>query len=387
MKRLAFFITHPTQYHSPWFRALANRPELEIHVYYGCLPNAEQQGTGFGVNFQWDIPLLDGYPNTILENTGTGSISTFNGVDAPAIERVIGQGRYDAWVINGWRTRGEWRAIKAAYRAGAPMFIRGDSTLLDRRSMPRRLAKHFLHRRWIPRFACYYTVGRLNEEYYKHYGADSNRFVPVRHFVDNDAFSSADPTAVERMKRVWQTGNEPLILLFAGKFIPKKQPMDAIRAVEESLRAGANVKLVMVGDGPLRAECESYAMSKRLPVTFAGFLNQQAMPAAYAAADVLVVPSVRDETWGLVVNEAMAAGTPAIVSDMVGCAPDLVICDKTGSIFPAGDVARLSGLITTYAADPHRAEREGKQAALRIQDYSLRAAVENTIKGAELFAA
>ena len=390
MKRVAFYMTHPTQYHSPWFRGLAESGRIDIHVYYGSLPNAEQQGAGFGVQFEWDVPLLDGYPNTVLHNIGSGSITDFSGIDAPEIERTIAQGEWDAWIINGWRTRGEWRAIEACYRKGVPMFIRGDSTLLDRRPLHKRVAKHFLYRRWIPRFACYLTVGKLNELYYEHYGADRSRFVPVRHYVDNELFARMaeegrrDSAA---LRHSWKIRDGALTLLFAGKFIAKKQPMDAIRAVEDATASGSSVHLVMVGDGPLRAECESYASSRGLPVTFAGFFNQQAMPNAYAAADILVMPSTHDETWGLVVNEAMASGIPAIVSDKVGCAPDLVIDGQTGSVFPAGDWRSLARLVSEYASDPVRAKRQGMAAREHIGGYSLDAAVDNTITAAERFAA
>jgi glycosyltransferase involved in cell wall biosynthesis len=388
MKRVAFYMTHPTQYHTPWFRALAESRKIDIHVYYGSRPNAEEQGAGFGVQFEWDVPLLEGYPNTVLRNVGSGSITDFNGIDAPEIERVIAETDYDAWVINGWRTRGEWRAITACFRRRVPMFIRGDSVLLHQRPLATRIAKHFVYRRWIPRFACYLTVGRLNERYYEHYGADRRRFVPVRHFVDNDLFARVAEqgrSAAVALRKTWNVRDGALTLLFAGKFVDGKQPMDAIRAVEEASNAGANVHLVMVGDGPLRAESESYSSSRNLPVTFAGFLNQTAMPAAYAASDILVLPS-RSETWGLVVNEAMASGIPAIVSDQVGCAPDLVIPGESGSVFPAKDHHALARLIVEYATDRKRVKAEGKNANVRIRSYSLDAAVANTIVAAESFA-
>ena len=388
MKRLAFYMTHPTQYHTPWFRALAESGKVDMHVYYGSVPNAEQQGAGFGVHFEWDVPLLAGYPNTVLANTGTGSIIDFNGIDAPEIESAIANERFDAWVINGWRTRGEWRAIRACYSNMVPMFVRGDSTLLEQRTLVKRIAKSLLHSRWIPRFACYLTVGELNEQYYQFYGADPARFVPVRHFVDNELFarlaaeSRRDSAA---LRQSWKIEDGALTLLFAGKFVDGKQPMDAIRAVEQASASGANVHLVMVGDGPLRAECEAYAEARQLPVTFAGFLNQKAMPTAYGASDILVMPS-RNETWGLVVNEAMASGIPAIVSDKVGCAPDLVV-HGAGSVFPAMDVDALARVIMEYASDRERLGRESAKATARIQDYSLKAAVDNTIEAAEKFAA
>ena len=86
------------------------------------------------------------------------------------------------------------------------------------------------------------------------------------------------------------------------------------------------------------------AKTYSLPTTFVGFVNQTRMPEVYAVSDILVLPSY-SETWGLVVNEAFACGLPAIVSDRVGCAPDLVMDGLTGSTVPAGDVGRLADAI------------------------------------------
>jgi glycosyltransferase involved in cell wall biosynthesis len=388
MKRIAFMMTHPTQYHSPWFRALAARPEIDIHVYYGMTPSADQQGAGFGVGFEWDVPLLDGYPHTILRNTGSGSLTDFGGVDTPEINDIVRSNKFDAWVINGWRTRAEWRAIESCWDAKVPMFIRGDSTLVTPRSVVKRTIKWVLYRRWVPRFSCYLTVGTLNEQYYVHYGADRQRFVPVRHFVDNDWFaqkSDAARASAAGQRRAWGIPDEKLVLLFAGKFTNDKQPMDAVRAIDKIRQARDDVHLVMVGDGPFRAECEAFAASRQLPVTFAGFFNQARMPNAYASADVLVVPSI-SETWGLVVNEAMASGIPAIVSSRVGCAPDLVSPGVTGSVFPSGDIDAFARAIGEYASDRALAVRQGEAARTRIQEYSLESAVRGTIRAAESFA-
>ncbi len=85
-----------------------------------------------------------------------------------------------------------------------------------------------------------------------------------------------------------------------------------------------------------------------MPLHVAGFQNQTELPAWYAAADVLVLPSDGGETWGLVVNEALACGTPAVVSDAVGCAPDLALDrdpGRTGAVFAVGDPAALADAV------------------------------------------
>ena len=224
-------MTHPTQYHSPWFRALAARPEISIHVYYGLQPNAEMQGKDFGVGFEWDVPLLDGYPNSFLKNVAAKAGWGFHNVDTPELGDLIPRRDFDTWVINGWTTKSEWLAIRTGWKSGIPMMVRGDSTLIDHRSLGKRVLKRLVLGRWIPRFSRYLTVGKLNEQYYEHFGAQRGRFVPVRHFVDNDWFEGRAKIERDRrqvLRTQWGIDEDALVFLFVGKFMEKKRPVDAV---------------------------------------------------------------------------------------------------------------------------------------------------------------
>ncbi len=383
MPRAAFLMTHPTQYHSPWFRALAARPEISMHVYYCVQPSAALQGKDFGLNFEWDVPLLEGYPHSTLTNVAKKPGWGYADIDTPELGDLISTSDYNTWIINGWTTKSEWLAIRTLARSKIPMMVRGDSTLTDARPFSTRIAKRVILGRWIPRFDRYLTVGKLNEEYYEHYGADRSRFIPVRHFVDNEWFASA--VGKERLRRTeirraWNIDDNALVFLFAGKLMRKKKPVDAVRALARVRSSSRRVHLLIAGEGELKEECSAVASELGVSVTFAGFLNQSRMPEAYAAADVLVLPSAYQETWGLVVNEAMAAGLPAIVSDKVGCAPDLIIPGETGEIFPAEDLDAFALRLQKYADSSDEARRQGARAVQHISGYSLEAATENTVR-------
>ena len=125
----------------------------------------------------------------------------------------------------------------------------------------------------------------------------------------------------------------------------------------------------MVGDGDLRQKCETYVQTHQLPVQFAGFLNQLEIIEAYVAADCLVLPSDAGETWGLVVNEAMACGLPAIVSDEVGCHRDLIQPDVTGWCYPQGNIPQLADRLSALAshARPH-IQQIGQQAKTLVEN-------------------
>jgi glycosyltransferase involved in cell wall biosynthesis len=119
-------------------------------------------------------------------------------------------------------------------------------------------------------------------------------------------------------------------------------------------------------------------------VTFTGFLNQSEIARAYVAADLLVLPSDAGETWGLVVNEAMACGRPAIVSDLVGCGPDLVVEGETGWRFPCGNVEALAAALARAAADAPRLVAMGAAAQRRVLSaYSVERAVAGTLAACE----
>ena len=117
--------------------------------------------------------------------------------------------------------------------------------------------------------------------------------------------------------------------------------------------------------------------------SFAGFLNQSELPAAYTAADVLVLPSDGGETWGLVVNEAMACGLPAIVSDAVGCAPDLIEEGKTGFTHPMGDSAALAQCLMRLAEMRRHNIDFSTALSQKLIKYSVKAAVEGALEAAE----
>ena len=175
---------------------------------------------------------------------------------------------------------------------------------------------------------------------------------------------------------VWGLTPGQTVFLFAGKFIEKKRPRDFVRAIQQASKRNPAIAGLMVGDGPLRIECEQLVDRFHLPVRFAGFLNQSQIVSSYLAADALVLPSNGEETWGMVINEGMTCGRPCLVSDRVGCGPDLVQSGKTGFIFPLGDVNALTSQMVECAARPEHLAAMGRDAQLRMADYSVAVATD-----------
>jgi glycosyltransferase involved in cell wall biosynthesis len=136
-------------------------------------------------------------------------------------------------------------------------------------------------------------------------------------------------------------GLEPEIplVLFAAKLQSWKRPVDVVMAMDQLEHPAS---LIVIGDGILRPDMEELACERQW-MRMLGFVNQGEIAEWYGAADLFVLPSDR-EPWGLAVNEAMAAGAVPIVSDTVGCGPDLVTRD-VGWIFPTGDIGTLARAI------------------------------------------
>jgi glycosyltransferase involved in cell wall biosynthesis len=138
--------------------------------------------------------------------------------------------------------------------------------------------------------------------------------------------------------------------------------------------------LLFVGDGEERRRLEERV--RRLgwrSVLFLGFKNQSELPRYYDLCDVFVLPSEK-EPWGLVVNEAMNAAKPVVVSDRVGCAPDLVRDGVNGFVFPAGDIGALAERLRRLTEDPELARRMGEESLRIIDKWNFDADVQGLLE-------
>jgi glycosyltransferase involved in cell wall biosynthesis len=235
-------------------------------------------------------------------------------------------------------------------------------------------------------------VGSANARWYHSHGMGDEHLIGSPHFVDNSLF--AHQSAQERQHRSelrarWGIPEESYCFLFAGKLQDKKRPFDLLAAMESLTTshgdgAALRIHLLIVGTGRLEEDCRRRVAELQLPVSFGGFLNQSEIAAAYAATDCLVLPSDHGETWGLVVNEAMACGLPAVVSDLVGCAEDLVMEGTTGLKFACGDIQGLTDCLRTMAADPAASKRMGEAARQRVEELFTIEAAATGIREATL---
>jgi glycosyltransferase involved in cell wall biosynthesis len=376
MLRLGILTSHPIQYQVPIFRALAASLDVEVLFSHQQSPR-EQAEAGFNTEFTWDGDLLAGYRSHFLENVARSpGVDHFSGCDNPQLYRIIQRSKFDAFFLTGWNLKSHWQAVFACKRFGTPIIVRGDSHLHTTRSLLRKIIKMPSYRVGLRLFDAFLFVGHWNKEYLVHYGVPDRRMFFAPHCIDSEYFRSAAESA--RSKK--NTLREELgisanshVVLFVGRFVQRKGADDLIEALARIEQS--DVTLMMVGSGDLDGRYRALAKQLKIRTHFAGFVNQRRLPEYYSAADILVVPSLRDETWGLVVNEAMATGLPAVVSDRVGCGPDLIDDERIGFRYPAGDVDALAAAIDQMLKRA-RCARTSRLIAEKVRGYSIGQNVE-----------
>lgn len=382
MIRLAIVTTHPIQYYAPWFRHIAETTSVDLRVFYlWDFGVAGRTDPTFGVKVTWDVPLLEGYEHEFVPNLSRyPGTQNFRGIDNPILPARLTAFGPDAVLCLGYNFATIVRLLRVWDRRRSPLLLRGDSHRLIPPTGPKGWVKRHLLRQVFRRFAGCLYVGQANREYYRIHGVPDDKLFFCPHSVDNDRFTAARPQAevdAVEWKRSLGIPNGRRVVLFAGKFEPKKRPLDLLEAFRRA--AVADTALLFVGNGELEGQLRQGAAGLT-NVFFAPFQNQSTMPRTYAVADLFVLPSFGlSETWGLAVNESMCLGRPAVVSSHVGCGPDLIESGTNGAIFPAGDIDALAGCLRAAQADPATVGRWGRAAAERVKDYSYRQATDGLL--------
>lgn len=371
--KLVVFVSHPIQHFTQWFQEISQILDGELTVCYASRHGiVESYDPEFAESFSWDTDLLSGYRavfhgRNLLANPGDGFLS----IAYADLDEFFEREKPDAVLLLGWQFIGYWMCALAANRHGIPYFVRGESNLLRQGSA----LKWWVKKQTIGRLcrgaeACL-AIGQRNADLYRSYGVSEQRIFNIPYFVDNDYFRTIQPTRE----------NDETVFVFVGKLIEKKHPDHLLAAwlqLSESERS--NSRLLFVGSGELEERLRTSA-AEESNVEFVGFANRSELPALYARSDVLVLPSDQGETWGLVVNEALASGLAVLVSDKVGSAPDLVEPGVTGFTFEFGNIKQLSALLSKMVRENLATYSESSPQ--KVEDISPVAAAKQTVAAIE----
>jgi glycosyltransferase involved in cell wall biosynthesis len=392
---VAYLVSHPIQYQAPLLRRIAREPAIDLTVFFGSDFSIKgYKDEGFGVEMKWDVPLLEGYRYEFLpslrDNGTEGLLSPIStGIASRLRGRVGGvTGEpFDLLWVHGYATANQLHGILAAKSLGIPVLVRSDSSLRDRpRGALKLAAKSAFFSVLRSLIDGVLVTGSLNEQYWRHYmGPDFPLFL-LPYAVDNAWFQQqCHAASLHRgaFQAEWNLEPGRPVILFASKLQARKHCNDLVEAYARYLKQVANQEspwfrpyLLIVGDGAERAALEQQVTAAGLTdVRFCGFRNQSEMPRFFDVATVFVLPS-RHEPWGLIVNEVMNAGCPVIVSNDVGCQPDLVRDGVEGCVYPVRDVAALTAALARVLATPETAARLGQNALATINRWSFEEDIE-----------
>ena len=389
--RIAFVNTHPIQYFAPLYAYLTRHCGLHTTgLYLSDFSLKGGRDPGFGRAVTWDVDLLDGYEARFIggEKASRRHIGGFFSMVAPQLWSEIRNENYDAVIIHGHNMAAHHIALLACMSSGTPVFARSETHLRLSRAKWRETMRKPLLKQHYKGFDGFLAIGSANADYYRSMGITDDRIFLVPYTVDNARFITASQAMRgNRSKMRAKLGMDldlPAIL-YASKFDLRKRPHDLLAAYAQLRADGVAAQLVMVGTGKLENQLKQRVTDEGIPnVVFPGFVNQAQLPEVYAAADVFVLPS-SNEPWGLVVNEAMCAGLPIVLSEEIGCAQDLVLHGLNGATFSAGDVNGLAAALRPSLTDAKLRASQSRASLERIKDWSfaecgkgIRAAIEAT---------
>jgi glycosyltransferase involved in cell wall biosynthesis len=373
-RRMAIVVSHPIQYYAPLYQRLARRDDLTIKVFFTWhAGQGAVDDPGFGRETETEAEFLDGYAYELVPNVAPDpGTHHFFGLINPKLVRTILAWRPDIVHVTGWASPSQLWAMRAFRDSRIKTLFRGDSHLLDQApSKLHRFAKRRLLRTIYAWPSAFLYVGSANRAYYECFGVEAERLFPCIHSIDVDRFAN-DCDLYERAASAWRRelniAPDQCVALFAGKFEPRKCPVELMRSVLE-LDAPSMV-LVMVGGGELEAEIGSIAKAHPRRIRVLPYQSQKRMPLVYRLGDLCVLPSKFGETWGLAVNEALACGRPVLVSDRVGAAADLVD-DSCGAVFSWSQASALKQALCKLTSDRPRLSRMRPAAKTRARQFDV----------------
>ncbi len=377
---IVYYSDHASHYLIDFLRAASRELPL-IALFSGSRGFQPFADPDFGVCADFECST-DGVDARVLPPLfGSGPVSTDVPLLHSSVVDTIRSLCPSAVIVSRNNLLCHWQVILAVQRLGIPLLLRTEATSLffhgSRLSWPLRR----LILRWLSASAAgVLSIGTRCSEFYRATGVPESRIFHVPYAVDNERLlCEAELWAPMRKETLNGMGLDPHLptIVFSGKLIERKRPFDLVDVLRKLVAAGRPANLIIIGDGPLRIRVERALRESGLYalVHITGFLSPSSLSRYYACGDVFLLPSAQ-ETWGLVVNEAMCFGMPVIVSRMVGAAIDLVANGVNGAVVELGDTEAMASEIARLLSDPVQRAREGKASVSRIKAWGFSAGIE-----------
>lgn len=378
-KKIAIFTTHPIQYQIPLFRILSKINNVSLKVYFasdqGLKSNKDMD---FNKTFAWNINLKTGYKYKFIGSRNKDVNSFY--LNSNLIQKEIKNNKFDTTIIFGWNNIYYLKSIFYNFFYTRKLVLRSENNLLKNENSFKKILKKIIFYFLFKFFDYFLFIGKRNYNFYVKNYVNKLKLYSAPYSVDNNFFKNNNKLCLN-IKRKLKISNET-IFLFSGKFINRKKPLDILKAMCLIKSNQKNYKFIFIGDGILREKCIKFSKDKKIKnAIFLGFVNQKQIANYYHLADVIVMPS-EYETWGLSVNEAMAAKCACIVSKESGCSDDLVITkglNKNGFVFETGNIKSLSNKIEFFIKNKKKLNNMKKNSLKIINNYTFEKTV-NSIK-------
>jgi 1,2-diacylglycerol 3-alpha-glucosyltransferase len=363
MKRRLVILTEIiSPYRIPLFNALAEHPEVDLHVIFLAETDPSlRQWRVYKEEIQFSYQVLSSWRK---------QLGRFNILLNRDVTRSLAAAAPDAILCGGYNYVASWQALSWAQSRDILFLLWSESHLRELRRG--NALVEFLKTEFLKRCDGFVVPGQAAHEYLVAQKIRPKIIFTAPNAVDNDLFASAAVKARQDERASRQQLNLPeRYFLFVGRLVREKgvfELLDAYAKLDEQLRR--QIGLVFAGDGGYRQELETKAASVSPGIVkFIGFAHREQLANYYALAEILILPTHTD-TWGLVVNEAMACGLPVILSSAAGCGPDLVKENWNGVIVPAKDVSALTSAMSRLATQPDVCRMMGANSAHYVSRYS-----------------
>jgi 1,2-diacylglycerol 3-alpha-glucosyltransferase len=363
MKRRLIILTEIiSPYRIPLFNALAQHAEMDLHVIFLAETDPDLR--------QWQIHKEEIQFSFEILPSWRRRVGRYNALLNWGVGVALSKATPDVILCGGYNYVASWQALLWARNRKTPFFLWSESNVQDMRRG--HAVVEFLKMEFLKKCSGFVVPGRSALEYLRAHKVDEDAIFTAPNAVDNDFFLAAAASA-RRDAAKWrrELALPARYFLFVGRLVREKGGFELLSAyakLDESMRQ--QIGLVLVGDGACRQQLESQASSITPgEVRFAGFAQRDRLAIYYALSEMLILPTYTD-TWGLVVNEAMACGLPVIVSQVAGCAADLVKENWNGLLVTPKDVSSLTSAMRSLADQPDLRASMGANSMQRISVYS-----------------
>jgi glycosyltransferase involved in cell wall biosynthesis len=361
-RRLVIVTEIISPYRIPVFNALARYEGIDLHVIFLAENDpTERQWLVYKDEIRFSHEVLPSWRrrlgrHSLLLNWGT--------------EAALRRAEPDFIVCGGYNYVASWQSMSWARRNRVPFILWTESTTRDLRSGHALI--EFMKTRFLRGCDAFVVPGKSSIDYLRGYGVSEEMILAAPNAVDTLFF--AQRAAVIRRDAAAHRralGLPARFFLFVGRLVPEKGVFDLLRAYEaQAPEVRKEMGLVFVGDGAARAAIQQRAAAiSPGAIHFAGFVQREYLAAYYTLAEVLVFPTHTD-TWGLVVNEAMACGLPVISSSAAGCVADLIGNGWNGLVVSGGEITQLTSAMNELARNAELRTLMGQRSAQRIAQYS-----------------